>query len=127
MAKKLVKYAKRRNLKAFKEPKAKLEASRGHPCFVVQQHAARRMHYDVRLEMGGVMKSWAVPKGSSLNPKDKRLAVLTDDHPLSYKNFESRIPEGEYGAGAVIVWGRGKYRNLIKEKKRGELFSQRVD
>lgn len=121
MAKKLVKYAKRRNLKASKEPKAKVAVSRGHPSFVVQQHAARSMHYDVRLEIGGVMKSWAVPKGPSLNPKDKRLAVLTDDHPLSYKNFEGRIPEGEYGAGAVIVWDRGKYRNLKKTQKGTEM------
>ncbi|NGX50997.1 MAG: hypothetical protein K1060chlam2_00854 [Chlamydiae bacterium] len=115
MAKKLAKYAKRRNLKRSKEPKAKVSASKGNPCFVVQQHAARSMHYDLRLEVGGVMKSWAVPKGPSLNPKNKRLAVLTDDHPLSYKNFEGVIPKGEYGAGSVIVWDRGKYRNLKPE------------
>ncbi|MCB1081451.1 MAG: DNA ligase [Chlamydiia bacterium] len=112
MAKKLAHYAKRRNVKKSKEPQAKVVTSKGNPAFVVQQHAARRMHYDVRLEVGGVLKSWAVPKGPSLNPGVKRLAVLTEDHPLSYKNFEGRIPEGEYGAGAVLVWDRGKYRNL---------------
>lgn len=122
MGKKLVKYVKRRNVKRSKDPKAKVAASRGNPSFVVQQHAARSMHYDVRLEVGGVMKSWAVPKGPSLNPKDKRLAVLTYDHPLSYKNFEGRIPEGEYGAGTVIVWDRGKYRNLKTEMSMQSCF-----
>lgn len=113
MAKKLATYSKRRNLKRSKEPKAKVaKSTTGNPAFVIQKHAARSLHYDLRLEVGGVMKSWAVPKGPSLNPSDKRLAVLTDDHPLSYKNFEGVIPEGEYGAGAVIVWDRGRYKNL---------------
>jgi len=113
MAKKLATYSKRRNLKRSKEPKAKVaKSTTGNPAFVIQKHAARFLHYDLRLEVGGVMKSWAVPKGPSLNPSDKRLAVLTDDHPLSYKNFEGVIPEGEYGAGAVIVWDRGRYKNL---------------
>jgi len=117
MAKKLSTYSKRRTLKKSREPAAKVARSRGNPCFVVQQHAARAMHYDLRLEVDGVMKSWAVPKGPSLNPKNKRLAVLTDDHPLSYKNFEGVIPKGEYGAGAVIVWDRGKYKNIKKNKQ----------
>ncbi len=112
MAKKLNTYAKRRNVKRSKEPAPRVASSKGNPSFVVQQHAARSMHYDFRLEIDGVMKSWAIPKGPSLNPAHKRLAVLTDDHPLSYKNFEGHIPEGEYGAGAVIVWDRGKYKNL---------------
>lgn len=116
MAKKLAKYAKRRNVKRSKEPKAKVASSRGNPAFVVQQHAARVMHYDFRLEVNGVMKSWAIPKGPSLNPRNRRLAVLTDDHPLSYKNFEGAIPEGEYGAGKVIVWDRGKYKNIKTDK-----------
>ncbi len=121
MAKKLAKYAKRRNVKRSKEPKAKVASSRSSPSFVVQQHAARAMHYDLRLEVGGVMKSWAVPKGPSLNPSNRRLAVLTDDHPLSYKNFEGIIPEGEYGAGKVIVWDRGKYENIKKNKQEKEM------
>jgi len=122
MAKKLVKYAKRRNVKRSKEPKPKVACSRVNPAFVIQQHAARSMHYDLRLEVDGVMKSWAVPKGPSLNPSHRRLAVLTDDHPLSYKNFEGIIPKGEYGAGKVIVWDRGKYKN-IKTNRQGKLMT----
>ncbi|MCB1109371.1 MAG: DNA ligase [Chlamydiia bacterium] len=117
MAKKLSTYAKRRNVKRSKEPPAKVASSRGNPSFVVQQHAARAMHYDLRLEVDGVMKSWAIPKGPSLNPQMRRLAVLTDDHPLSYKNFEGVIPKGEYGAGKVIVWDRGRYQNIKKNKQ----------
>ena len=115
----LKRYEAKRDLAATPEP------SGGRPSkgsrFVIQRHDASSLHYDFRLEADGVLKSWAVPKGPSMDPRDKRLAMPTEDHPLDYAAFEGVIPQGHYGAGTVIVWDAGTYRNTTTDEDGGEV------
>src|SRR5262245_55144842 len=117
-------YSAKRTFTATPEPAPAPAAARNGPLlFVIQQHSARRLHYDFRLECDGVLKSWAVPKGPSLDPAEKRLAVQTEDHPYDYGSFEGVIPPGQYGAGEVIVWDCGVY----SPDEQGSWFHDRAE
>lgn len=120
----LSKYNQKRDFNSTTEPKGEIKNSKSELIFVVQKHAASHLHYDFRLEMNGVLKSWAIPKGPSMNPEEKRLAIMVEDHPYSYKDFEGNIPEGNYGAGTVIVWDKGTYS--VADKHNIELIGEKV-
>ncbi len=123
----LKEYQKKRNFSKTKEPRGKISKSSKKTIFVVQKHSARSLHYDFRIEVDGVLKSWAVPKGPSTNPKDKRLAIHVEDHPLEYGNFEGVIEKGNYGAGNVEIWDKGFFINSTIKDGKPEPLSKWID
>jgi DNA ligase D-like protein (predicted 3'-phosphoesterase) len=120
-------YRARRKSGKSPEPQGGPRSSGRRPVFVVQEHQASTHHFDFRLEADGVLKSWAVPKGPSIDPRDKRLAIPVEDHPLDYADFEGVIPEDEYGGGAVIVWDRGPYDNITMHDGRPQPVAKALD
>jgi DNA ligase D-like protein (predicted 3'-phosphoesterase) len=114
-------YRERQAVRPMLEPSSIIEKLSSKPMFVVQKHQASTLHYDFRLEVNGILKSWAVPRGPSIDPRQKRLAIPMEDHPLDYAGFEGVIPGGRYGAGVVLTWDTGTYRNMKLDKDNCEI------